>query len=323
MRGAVAQYTHLAELLSNRPSVELVARAHQLEADILECQRLTDGYILEKQLEALAARQGDIIGWYDLFSPNADVCFSGFVPGKNEVGLKAKAFGVELNAAACLSQSQLNCLGLGVYVATVVEPGSPFQFIMFDDPVQSMDDDHHESFILKVLPKLVETHHLQVVVLTHLRHTADRIRNLNIDRNPLYYRYDKLRLDGPQMAEYVPLKSELDFVRERSKGTEAEREWAVDRTRVLCEIIIRQAWMKKAKQEVPVAYQHATGRQLLTLFSDTPGTTRPQRAELDDTIGWADPSHHSDPDWQIPSTDQIKPHIDRLSSLMGQLGLKE
>jgi hypothetical protein len=317
----VVQYTHLIELLSNRPSVELVATAHRLEADLLECQRLTDSYILEKQRDALAARQGDIISWYGLLSPNADVCFSGFVPGKNEVGLKARAFGDEINAAACLSQSQLNCLGLGVYISTVMDSSSPFRFIVFDDPVQSMDDEHHESFLLKVVPEILDAHHLQVIVLTHLKDTAERMRNLHLERDPLYYRCDKLKQTGPQVTEYFPVTHELKRIRDLAIGNDDERVLAVDRIRVLCELVIRHGYVEATRREIPADYRRATGRQMLPLLRSIPGVTAKLKAQVEDTIEWSDPSHHTDPGWQPPASGQIKPHIDRLSSIISQLGL--
>jgi hypothetical protein len=37
-------------------------------------------------------------------------------------------------------------------------PSSPFGFVLLDDPVQSMDDDHTESFILDIVPHLLDNH---------------------------------------------------------------------------------------------------------------------------------------------------------------------
>jgi DNA repair exonuclease SbcCD ATPase subunit len=318
----VAQFTSLIEVLSNKESVELVALVKRFDDDIVECQRQADQYILEQQRAVLAIREEEMIKWYGRLSPNADVRFSGLIPGRNEFSMKADAFGEELNAAACLSQSQLNCLGLSIYIPNVVDPNSPFRFIMFDDPVQAMDDDHHESFLVSVMPALLDEHRLQVIVLTHLEPTANRLRNLNYSRNPLCYRFDKLRADGPQIKDYVPLRDELKAIRERSQMGEEERKWAVDRIRVLAEHVIRESYMKVNQTEVPPEYAKATARQLLGLFRGIPGVTENQCKGLEDTIEWSDPSHHTDPDWQIPSSANINPHIDRLYTIINQLGLQ-
>lgn len=54
---------------------------------------------------------------------------------------------------------------MGLMCATSQQ--SPFGFIVFDNPIQSMDDNHTESFIVTVLKKLIRKHGKQVIVLSH------------------------------------------------------------------------------------------------------------------------------------------------------------
>lgn len=108
----VKKYTNLIDVLSNFKYIKLVAKVKSFDTDILESQRLVEEYILAQQKIALASRESEILNWYSLLSPNADVKFSGLEPGRNEYSLKAEAFGKTMSAAASLSQSQLNCLGL-------------------------------------------------------------------------------------------------------------------------------------------------------------------------------------------------------------------
>lgn len=157
---SVAVFTGFIDILTNRQSLQLAAEAKALDNRIVEVQRIVEEYVLLQQKAALAKREAEILAWYSLLSPNPDVKFSGLEPGRNEFCLKAEAFGRTMNAAASLSQSQLNCLGLSIYIPSVAAPDSPFRFILFDDPVQAMDDDHHESFLLNVVPEIMKKHQL-------------------------------------------------------------------------------------------------------------------------------------------------------------------
>lgn len=317
---SVSIFTNLVELLSTKPLMDLVIMARKYEGEILKCQQIADDYILRQQKLILDDREKDILTWYSRLSPNQDVKFSGLEPGKSEFNLKATAFGKELNAAASLSQSQLNCLGLSVYIPSIIAPAAPFQFIVFDDPVQAMDDDHHEAFLLKVVPELLGTCQRQVIVLTHLKPTADRLRSLNYDCCPIYYRLDKLTSDGPQMRLFTALKEEAKQIRDLSEGNEENRILSVDRLRVLCEIVMREAHLKINGSIMPPTIINP--RPMLQVFRKLKGVTPSIVQQLTDTISWSDPSHHTDPEWQTPDSSAIKLHLDRLQSIIGTLGLQ-
>jgi hypothetical protein len=316
----VAVFTSLINLLIVKPQFDLILQAQSFDAEILRAQQKADNYILDRQKEMVQKREEDILVWYGLLSPNPDVKFTGLVPGKDEYNLKATAFGRELNAAASLSQSQLNCLGLSVYIPSIVAPESPFDFVVFDDPVQAMDDEHHESFLIKVMPELLNNRDRQVIILTHLRGTADRLRNLNYERTPLYYKFDKLTQSGPKIKEYVVFKDEIDQVRDLAEGNEESRKLAVDRIRVLCEVIMREAHIHITGTIMPDSAQNP--RQMFQVFRKMPGVSVGNAKNLEDAIGWADKAHHTDPKWQVPESDDIKMHLERLQSIISVLGLR-
>jgi hypothetical protein len=91
-----------------------------------------------------------------LLNPGASVGFEDMEPASDQIRLHARSFGVRMSAAANLSQCQLNCLGLSVWMMRATTPGSPFGFIVLDDPIHSMDDDHCEAFMDSVLPHLMD-----------------------------------------------------------------------------------------------------------------------------------------------------------------------
>lgn len=316
----VAIFTSLIALLSLAPSFDLLVRAKNFDAEVLRSQQKAGEYILNCQRDMVEKREQDILLWYGLLSPNPDVKFTGLVPGKDEYNLKATAFGRELNAAASLSQSQLNCLGLSVYIPSIVADDAPFRFIVFDDPVQAMDDEHHESFLINVVPELIGNRSRQVVVLTHLKPTADRLRNLNYESRPVYYKFDKLISVGPQIKQYIVFKDETDQIQDLLVGNEASRSIAVAQTRILCEIIMREMYAKTHHTPMPDELQ--SPRQMQQVFRKLKGVTQGHAKQILDTIDWSDPSHHTDPTWQTPDSSDIKLHLDRLQSIISSLKLR-
>ncbi len=317
----VMKFTSLVNILDSQASVRLLADAKAFDSEIPEAQRLVEEHILEQQKVALTSRETEILSWYGLLSPNTDVKFSGLEPGRSEYNLKAEAFGKTMNAAASLSQSQLNCLGLSIYIPSVSAPDSPFKFILFDDPVQAMDDDHHESFLLKVIPELMVKHDFEVIVLTHLKETADRLQDINLTGNFTYYRFDKLQVTGPVIVEHIILSDDLKKIRQLAQGNDDNREMAVDRIRVLCENIMREAYLRKNGFRMSVASGPAS--TMIPHFAQVPSVTSTMVIEIQDTIKWSNPAHHTQPGYVVPSATNINPHIDRLQKMINELGLKK
>jgi DNA repair ATPase RecN len=323
----VAQFEYLIDLLNSRGEVNIFLLSKKFNEELDACKAQVEEFLKKKQVQILAQQEKEIKKWYNLLSPNTSVGFSGLKPGKREFKLNARIFGNDLNAAAYLSQAQLNCLGLSIYIPGVLNSGSPFRFILFDDPVQAMDDEHHESFILNVVPALLDgslgNAPLQVIILTHLQQTADRLRHNNYERKCIYYRFDKIQPNGPKVNEYFPLKDELKRIKDLSKQNDEFRKLAVDRIRVLCEYIIRETYVNVYQTEVPSEYNSATAKPLLDLFKRIDGVSPKMAQGLECTIKWSNPSHHTQQGWQVPPQASIEPHIQRLETLIKQLGLNQ
>jgi hypothetical protein len=314
----VANYTNLIKLFENVELVRLAVKGNKFDHEIVQAQRASDHYILQKQKEVLKTQEQEMLKWYRYLSPNTDVKFSGLKPGKNSVALQAQAFGKTMNAAASLSQSQLNCLGLSIYIPSVASSESPFEFIVFDDPVQAMDDDHHESFIERVIPELLTTARFQVVVLTHIRKTADRIHHYHYADEHAYYQFDSLSSEGPEIVEYVVLSDEISQIRQLKDGNEKFRLLAQDRIRVLCEHMIREAVLK---------YDHRSlgpmsASPLLAEFKKLTPVTPQLYKMLEGTIKWANPSHHSPVGLSAPPADHISTHLGKLKKIIKALNLE-
>lgn len=85
----------------------------------------------------------------------------------------------EVDALRVFSESQVNVIGLAAYVTRAKLLGH--KLLIFDDPVQSMDEEHFRSFAAKLLPALLGEG-LQILILTHSDTFSRRIHDHHYDR---------------------------------------------------------------------------------------------------------------------------------------------
>ncbi len=77
----------------------------------------------------------------------------------------------------------------------------------------------------------------------------------------------------------------------------------------------------KVGTPAPAKYDNATTGELLKLFRTIPDTTPQEHGALGDTVGFADPAHHSQVGYSTPLVTAINPHIDRVAGLLKKYGL--
>jgi hypothetical protein len=80
----------------------------------------------------------------------------------------------EVDALRVFSESQINVIGIAAYVTRARLLGH--KLLIFDDPVQSMDEEHFRSFSANLLTRLLDEG-LQVLVLTHSDTFARRLND--------------------------------------------------------------------------------------------------------------------------------------------------
>ena len=81
------------------------------------------------------------------------------------------------SALGVMSQGELNCLALSLFLPRAALPESPFHFVVIDDPVQAMDPAKVEG-LARVLERAARDR--QVIVLTHDTRLADAVDYLGI-----------------------------------------------------------------------------------------------------------------------------------------------
>lgn len=131
-----------------------------------------------------------------------------------------------VDALRVFSESQVHALGIAAFVTRAKMLGH--QMLLFDDPVQSMDDEHHRTFADALLSELLEDG-FQVIVLTHNESFAKELSFVHSAREA----FETLRVvHGQETGSRV----EAGHRRLRERLVRAEREARKGR--------MREAWVE-------------------------------------------------------------------------------
>ena len=157
----------------------------------------------------------------------------------------------------------------------------------------------------------------------HVRGVIDKLRQLNMSRDVRHYHYENFELGGPVIVMQRRLNQALAEIKGAAGGNEANREYAVDRLRVLIEGFVRELHLKRTGSPPPAAYDTANSGQSADLFRTIPGTDPAEHNGLKDSICFCDPAHHTQAGYSVPLKTNIQPHIDRVSGLLKKYGLSD
>jgi len=318
---AVSAIDAIGRALQAEPHIARLGRYAEILEETQALIRAVESETQAKQQALLQSRGQEVKDLYALLNPGTPVGFEAMEPANDAMRLHATSFGVRMPAAANLSECQLNCLGLAVWLVRAITPGSPFGFVLLDDPVQAMDDDHAEAFVASVVPHLLDQASKQVVVLSHVKGVVDRLRYLNQHRDIRLYHYENYERGGPVIVLQQRLQQALAEIKGAANGNEANRTYAVDRLRVLVETFVRELHLRQTGSPVAADLDTANSGQLADLFRQIPGTDPGEHTSLKDTIRFCDPAHHTQAGYAVPLKSNIQPHIDRVAGLMKKYGL--
>ncbi len=91
------------------------------------------------------------------------------------VDFRVTVDGADATGLGVMSQGEANALALSVFLPRAMLPGSPFRFLVIDDPIQAMDPSKVDG-LARVLVQVAERH--QVVVFTHDDRLPESLRRL-------------------------------------------------------------------------------------------------------------------------------------------------
>jgi hypothetical protein len=178
------------------------------------------GELLDTNFEALG---DDISRWWNLLRPDEPIRFSKIKrrgTGMRHVDLTALLSpepasdgGVERHAAGVFSDSQLNALGLSIFLARAMRAGAGF--VVLDDPVPASDEEHQAVFADKLIQMLLDDDDVQVLLTTHDHSLYTQILQLHGHRSINHY---QVTLDIPASGSKLlrktgDLKSAIDDIR--------------------------------------------------------------------------------------------------------------
>jgi DNA repair exonuclease SbcCD ATPase subunit len=305
--------------LASLKQITVLSHYYALLNDSLGLLRQIEEHIQIIQSRLFNTRGQEISLWYDMMNPGASVRYCRMEAGTDSITLWAQSFGVDMNAVSCLSQCQLNCLGLSVNLMRVTTTGTPYNFLIMDDPVQSMDDDHCQALICSVINDLLSNRNLQVIVFSHVQGMVDAIRDLYYNLQPIRLRISDFEVNqGPIIELDESLQQALIRARALARGNEENRRLAVKVVRRCVELLIRETCRSTNSTPPP---DNATANNMVPYFRTCNGTTPQQAQGLQQTIHFSDPGPHTQVGWPVPIESQILPHIQRMEQVAQALML--
>ena len=181
----------------------------------------------EKVKSLLIAHSSEIKDYYSKLNPSEQISFKEIYvkPGKmRHAKLVAEAYGKEINPVTIFSEAHTNSLSLSIYFPQRVDRNPTWEFIMLDDPVQSMDKQHS----LSLINMLAETkNRKQVIVLSHAKEFVDDLLSRFAPYEVLNYEFTHGGEKGPMIT--LKKGKTLDYLllaQKNYNGNEMERKSA-------------------------------------------------------------------------------------------------
>lgn len=320
----------LDDALAKWKDFQIALFTESLSQVLQDVIRQTRQFIEKKQREILGARDKDIRGWYDLMNPGASVGYDSLAPGTDSVELRARSFAKTIMAAPNLSASQLNCIGLAVYLACATRKASPHSMLLFDDPIQSMDDEHTEAFKKVVIKKLLEQG-LQVVLLTHMDNFADEVEKLyRTTCNPSFFKMESYSQSGPVVIPTGPHIQGLliDARKNMDSPNDGYRTQAILALRQFVERFVKDFYVAETGKSVSKRFEDKNWSDLKPLLRQCTKFDSNDESLLEDTHKFTSQHVHTDGTIpaKVPSSARIRPHYDEANNLFSKykniLGIK-
>jgi hypothetical protein len=312
---AIKEVESFLSPLVNWSAVVRISKFKDILDDSYRVEEDAKEFLKSKQEQRLEQKGDEIEYWYGLMNPNTNVEYSRLKTGSERARLFVRSFGKEINAAASLSQCQANTMGLSLNFIRALGPESPFNFIVIDDPIQSMDDGHAEAFKIDVVKALLDERNVQVVILSHSKMLIEGLRTNYMDRDLANLRIADLDENGPDIRYAESLKDLVNRVRELASGDEDDRRLALKSLRRSVELLIRRVL---EKYDCGKPTHDASFRELKKLFKACDATKLSDANALKDTYKFSTSAPHQEVGYAPELESNISPHLDRLTQFAKQ-----
>ncbi len=313
----VRQWEMISKLSSSETIIHTTEIVFNMLNKLRQIRQSVRGFLASEDQRRIDERGEDITRWFDLLygSTSDVVSFSSIDPRGTTMRLWGEILGETRHASSHFSQSQLNCLGLAIHIATATVEGCPFDFVMFDDPIQSFDDEHREQLISHVVKKLIEENSKQVIIMTHLYNVADRLKYAYARLEPLYHELEPFSNSGITHKPRNSLRAKLHHIIENAKGDDTQRDVACHLVRKWCEHLTKAIYQISTHRAIPPQYERETGNNLILLLNTIPNFPRIDFDYINDSINFGVQPSHDDPEWTSPDKNSIIHRMDRLKQI--------
>ena len=322
-RAGTADVSVLIDLLTHRSTIAKKLEIDAVLEGLKDFRKSVDQFVSAEMENAVArALTADVSIWYDKIrtKTDPDVHFGGFDLERTAKG-EAKARRVRINATSygknlasavsSLSESKLNALGICISIATYMRHARPFEFLVIDDPIQSLDAEHEAQFV-EVVCELVEQGK-QVILLSHNKRWVDAVRNGCRSINGWMYEITGYDLSGPHISEkaWVPQQErfqEIDAILNDQMADSVRLQHAEEEVRILvCELTAQIAKRVLGKTMSPHDLNASKVRALLM----TCNVDQKLIDRIGQTFSTTDSAHHAPIDYA--------PHRHRIQQYRGYL----
>lgn len=317
----------LIALLQQRTDFIKKHKIEKILTGLKELRKISDQYVADKVLNAISSElTGDVLEWYNQIKTSGDpnVHFDGFDLERTQKGaikarrvqVKAKSYDHELvSAVSSLSESKLNALGLSVSLAVNLKENSPFEFLIIDDPIQSLDVDHETQFI-EVIRALVEKRQRQIIILSHNRKWLEQVRSGCRSLNGYFYEIKSYTQSGPNIEQlkWEKWSERMQLVDAITKDTtagsiklqQAEEEIRIVVSEAAADLYYKRLGQRKSSHDLNASKV----RKILTEC----GVETALVDRVVQTFGTTDDAHHAPVDY-APARERIKKYHSYVNEL--------
>ncbi len=319
VQGKVASLSEMVQLqvlgtcLTEGAVLSLACRDQRIETQAEECVRQVQDYIRTTRNKMLELKSKEMMEWFSALHPGADVKFKGMKPTTTTISLLGEVFGEEVDVSSIFSEAQLNCLGLSFYAVTMLSPDNPFGFVVIDDPVQSMDQQHIENFKDRYLRRMLDMEK-QVILLTHMQTLALSVDTLYRHLSPLSLELSSYTKDGPEIiATEEALNRMLKDIKFYMVGDSVRRRQAGAILRRFLERFSKDLYRKR-HGTLPRKYENATWADLKELLKEG-GLSLPDEGRVLESYAFSANFPHDDLTKEPPTPSEIESKYNQLKRL--------
>jgi DNA repair exonuclease SbcCD ATPase subunit len=239
--------------------------------------------------------------FYARLNPNEKTQFSELTPtsGKSRrMQIKAISYGKHMNPVSCFSESHMNCLCLSVYFSQRVLNNPYWDFVILDDPVQSMDEDHGKNLI-RILGEVRTSK--QVIVMSHNAKFCQDFTDLFYGQDYLFYEFSGYTIEGPKIdLKHAPYETYTIIAKKYFDGNLEERATSGNNLRKAIERFTSDLLTQNGKMSYSKAYGLSLDERLEKIET-TKLLTCPEIGEIKAVLNVCDASSHEPPRREVAS----------------------